>query len=549
MNSPTNSQDHAPIEPGKAADESTNQSQVTATPQPAVPLSPTLSPSGGEGENPAGPRTKVASRPRSPTQPQHGVGPLLPNPPSPRFRRTVGVGAVGTTGSGAEAGAATPAVRAREEAFWERYRARLLAGGVKEEFTVWYRRHVEGFVRFIQPHTLRQAQPADVSEFLFRLHRQPDTQAWHVQQADQALRVLYQEIVKTPWAREWAVPVPFEELAESVPSAELGRKRIYEAWGPWEDSLVRLVKAFRYLHYSYRTEQTYVEWVERFVRTVREHEPSEVGAPDVREFLEGLAVRGKVSAATQNQALNAIVFYFREGLQRALGELGEFERAKAPRRLPVVLSKDEMRRVLGKLEAPYRLMALLMYGGGLRLMECVRLRVKDVDLERHVITVRDGKGAKDRTTLLPASAVEPLQAHLKTVRAQHERDVAAGNGEVYLPAGLARKWPRASQEWGWHWVFASDRLSVDPRGEKVRRHHVSETGIQTALKTALRAAEVHKPASCHSLRHSFATQLLEKGYDIRTVQELMGHKDVSTTQIYTHVMGKPGMGVISPADE
>jgi integron integrase len=438
---------------------------------------------------------------------------------------------------------------ARQEAFWERYRVVLLSAGVKEGVTVWYRRYAERFIRFLEPRSLRRAQPADIAEFLLRIHRQPDSQAWHAQQADQALRLLYQQIVKTPWAAEWAVPLPLEEMAESVPSAELGKQRVFADWGAWEASMERVVKALRYLHYSYRTEQTYVDWVERFVRSVREEDPEKVGAGEVRRFLEVLAVQGKVAAATQNQALNALVFYFREGLQRSLGELGEFERAKRPRRLPVVLSKDEMRRVLEKLEAPYRLMALLMYGGGLRLMECVRLRVKDVELDRHLITVRDGKGAKDRTTLLPESAVEPLKAHLGSVRAQHEADLEAGHGDVYLPAGLARKWPTAAREWGWHWVFASERLSVDPRGGQVRRHHVSETGVQVALKSALRAAQVHKPASCHSLRHTFATQLLEKGYDIRTVQELLGHKDVSTTMIYTHVMGKPGMGVISPADQ
>jgi integron integrase len=437
----------------------------------------------------------------------------------------------------------------REEAFWERYRRMLLRAGVQEGVAAWYRRHVEGFIRFLKPRRLREAEATDVSGYLLRMHRQEDTELWQVKQADKALRLMYQELVKVEWAKEWAVPLPLEEVGESVPSAELGKKAVFAGWGTWAEPLEAMVKSLRYLHYSYRTEQTYVEWAERFVRSVRDGEPGGVGASEVRLFLEDLAVRGKVSASTQNQALNALVFFFREGLKRELGELGGFERAKRSRKLPVVLSREEIQRVLTKMEGTCRLMASLMYGAGLRLMECVRLRVKDVDFERGILTVRDGKGAKDRVTMLPGSAVEPLRAHLEGVRRQHEEDLKAGHGEVYLPGGLARKWPNAGREWAWHWVFPSERLSVDPRGGKVRRHHVSETGIQAALKAAVWAAEVHKPASCHSLRHSFATDLLEGGYDIRTVQELLGHKDVSTTQIYTHVLNRPGMGVRSPLDE
>jgi integron integrase len=435
-----------------------------------------------------------------------------------------------------------------EDRFWERYRLLVVKAGVEEGVAVWYRRHVEAFIRFLKPRRLREAGPGDVAGFLVRMRRRRDTSSWHVRQADKALRLLYQGMVKTPWASEWSVPTPLEEVAELVPSADLGRRPVFAEFGEWAEVLERAVKALRMLHYSYRTEQTYVDWAARFVRRVQDKAPVVVGAFEVREFLENLAVCGRVSASTQNQALNALVFFFREGLKRDLGELGEFERAKRPRRLPVVLTRVEIQRVLERMEDPYRHMALLMYGGGLRLMECARLRVKDVDLERQVLTVRDGKGAQDRVTVLPTAAVESLRRHLESVRALHESDVEAGHGEEYLPGGLARKWPRAGTEWAWHWVFPSDRLSVDPRAGKVRRHHVSETGIQTALKSALRQAGVHKPASCHSLRHSFATHLLESGTDIRTVQELLGHKDVSTTQIYTHVLNRPGMSVRSPLD-
>jgi hypothetical protein len=241
---------------------------------------------------------------------------------------------------------------ARAEAFWERYRQVVMDAGVAEGVAVWYRRHVERFIGFLRPRRLREATPGDIGEFLLRIHRQPDTEDWQVQQADQALRLLYQELVKTPWAAEWSVPLPLAagDVADAVPSARLGQEAVFEKWGVWAQSLERMVTALRYLHYSYRTEQTYVEWAERFVRTVREREPSGVGAMEVRQFLDRLAVQGRVSASTQNQALNALVFFFRQGLQRKLGELGEFERAKAPRRLPVVLTQGEMERVLGQME-------------------------------------------------------------------------------------------------------------------------------------------------------------------------------------------------------
>jgi site-specific recombinase XerD len=228
--------------------------------------------------------------------------------------------------------------RSREEAFWERYRRVVRTARVEDGVAVWYRRHVEGFIRFLKPRRLREAEAADVSAFLLRMHRQEDTELWQVKQADKALRLLYQELVKVEWAEEWSVPLPLEEIGESVPSAELGKKAVFAEWGAWEKSLEAMVKSLRYLHYAYRTEQTYVEWAERFVRSVREAEPSSVGTEEVKRFLEKLAVEGKVSASTQNQALNALLFFFRAGLGRQLGQLGEFERAKRSRKLPVVLS-------------------------------------------------------------------------------------------------------------------------------------------------------------------------------------------------------------------
>jgi integron integrase len=268
----------------------------------------------------------------------------------------------------------------------------------------------------------------------------------------------------------------------------------------------------------------------------------------VTAFLEDLAVRGNVAASTQNQALNALVFLYQQVLGRAPEQYGQFTRAKRPKRLQVVLDRGEVRRLLEGLDGTQHLMAALLYGTGMRLMECVRLRVQDVDFEYHQLAVRDGKGQKDRVVPLPQRLEAPLRAHLDRVRELHRSDLANGFGEVFLPGALARKSPKAPREWVWQYVFPSSRLSVDPRSGKTRRHHVHENGLQKAVKAAAQRAGIHKRVNCHCLRHSFATHLLESGYDIRTVQELLGHADVSTTMIYTHVLNRGGQGVLSPLD-
>ncbi|MCQ4261112.1 integron integrase [Stutzerimonas stutzeri] len=304
----------------------------------------------------------------------------------------------------------------------------------------------------------------------------------------------------------------------------------------------------RLKHYSIRTERVYCEWIKRYVRFHNYRHPLEMGAPEVEAFLSDLAVRRDVSASTQNQALAALLFLYKQVLKQDLPWLGEVVRAKKPARLPVVLSISEVQQILGLLNGEVGLIARLLYGGGLRLMEGVRLRVKDVDFSRNEIVIRDGKGQKDRVTVMPASLVAPLRQHIARVRSLHQLELADGRGDVYLPHALARKYPHARWEWAWQYVFPALGLSVDPRSGAVRRHHLDEKRVQRAFKRAVKESGLAKLATPHTLRHSFATHLLESGQDIRTVQELLGHADVKTTMIYTHVLNRGGLAVLSPLD-
>lgn len=310
---------------------------------------------------------------------------------------------------------------------------------------------------------------------------------------------------------------------------------------------VRAVARMR--HLSIRTEQAYIQWIRRFILFHRKRYPREMGEAEIRAFISHLAVEGGITASTQTVALSALLFLYRDVLKKELPYVSNIERARKPKRLPVVFTRDETRRILANLEGTYWLIGGLLYGSGLRLMECLRLRVKDIDFTYGQITVRDGKGEKDRVTMLPAKLKQPLTRHFQKVRLLHEEDLAAGCGEVFLPYALARKYPNAPMQWGWQYVFPSNNRSLDPRSGKERRHHVADSTVQTAVKKAMQKAKILKHGSCHTLRHSFATHLLEKGYDIRTVQELLGHKDVRTTMIYTHVLNRGGKGVVSPVDE
>ena len=316
-----------------------------------------------------------------------------------------------------------------------------------------------------------------------------------------------------------------------------------------EPRLLEQVSArMRLKHYSRRTEQAYMYWIRRYIRAWLPRHPRELDGVAVEAFLTRLATRDNVAASTQNQALSALLFLYREVLGMELSWMENVVRAKRPQRLPVVLTRTQVARLLERLAGREALMAGLLYGSGLRLMECVRLRVKDVGLDRNELTVRDGKGGKDRMTVLPQALKEGLAMQIAQVRVLHARDLACGLGRVHLPHALERKYPNASAELAWQYVFPATRISVDPRGGQRRRHHIDEKVLQSAVRGAAREAGFDKPVTPHTLRHCFATHLLESGADIRTVQELLGHKDVATTQIYTHVLNRGALGVLSPLD-
>ena len=312
--------------------------------------------------------------------------------------------------------------------------------------------------------------------------------------------------------------------------------------------LDRVRHRIRLKHYSIRTEQAYVDWIRRFIRFHGKRHPETMGAPEVESFLTDLAVTRNVAASTQNQAKSALLFLYKEVLDAELPWLEDIQGARAPGRLPVVLTRREVLQVLAGLRGTHALIGRLLYGTGLRVMEAMRLRVKDLDFERGEILVRDGKGLKDRVTVLPRAVLPQLRRQVEDARRLHARDLKAGWGEVWLPAALARKYRFAARDWGWQYVFPASNRSRDPRTGAVRCHHLSDQAFQRAMRQAVRDAGIAKPATPHTLRHSFATHLLESGYDIRTVQELLGHADVATTMIYTHVLNRGGRAVVSPLD-
>ena len=446
--------------------------------------------------------------------------------------------------------------------FWERYLGKLQKRGVKEVARRWYVRRAEEYIKSLNGKPLAGQDAADVISYLERMGRKDGILDWQFQQIVDAIQILM-EIVDADCLQgvDWeywrasarALPDSHPTVAREnglLPSTRpAGQAPLIEAARQRHGKLLDdLVVEIRQRHYSIRTEQAYLGWACRFILFLGDKAPESAGAPEITAFLQDLAVRGNVAASTQNQALNGLIFLYGQVLQRPPGDLGDFARAKRPKRLPVVLSRSEVAGLLGQLSGVHHLMASLLYGAGMRLMECVRLRVQDVDFAQGMIVVRSGKGQKDRVVPLPQSLSQPLEQHLIEVRALHRADLEKGFGEVFLPDALARKYPNAAREWGWQFVFPSGRLSVDPRSGVTRRHHIHENGLQKTIKKAIPATGIVKRVNCHALRHSFATHLLESGYDIRTIQELLGHADVSTTMIYTHVLNRGGQGVVSPLD-
>ncbi|MFV0415021.1 MAG: integron integrase, partial [Chthoniobacterales bacterium] len=444
---------------------------------------------------------------------------------------------------------------------WLRYRMALKQQGVEREHLDYYRYQVWEWIKFIKPKHFDEGNFEDVELFLKHL-ADGGCKDWKLRQAEEALRVMFQDVEPRKWAVNWP-----EDLLRHLPRdigrgevADLGRRPVDpgvrfdgrtdvgECPEKYGNFLKEVEVKLRSERYSYRTEKTYLDWAKRFLIFSHPGSREVLRWEDAKEFLDYLTLVRRVSASTLNQALSALQFVFRKVLKIRPGGLEEVKRPAARKRVPTVLTREEVKTLLSGMSGTGRLMAELLYGAGLRVMECVRLRVKDIDFGNQYIIVRSGKGDKDRRAPLPRVAVEKLRAQLKVARDRWKKDRETKVEGVFLPDALSVKYPNAAQEWSWYWLFPAPKLSEDPWTEKIRRHHLSENGIQQLVKRSALRVGLTKPVTPHTLRHSFATHLLENGADIRTVQELLGHADVSTTMIYTHVMGRPGSLAVSPLD-
>ena len=447
--------------------------------------------------------------------------------------------------------------------FWHNYLSVLEKSGVPRVARPWYRKHVEAYVAAHSATRLTQHSSAHVDDYLAAKGRNPKLREWQFRQMVDALRLLFCELVRPAWASsyDWSHwrafarelepghPTLRREAAPMPPGAAGGNPLVDRFRSTYDHTYRRFIGTLRVRRMAVRTEQAYEHWLARFFQFHGWPPLDGLGPPAIAAYLEHLALERRVAAATQKVALNALVFLFREVLGRDLADAIGFTRSAPRRRLPVVLSPHEVARLLDAMHGRTQLMAALMYGTGMRLMECVRLRVQDLDFDYRQISVRAGKGDKDRVVPLPQRLIPRLQTHLDAVRTLHEGDLAAGFGEALVPAALARKLGGATRRFGWQYLFPATRLAVDPASGVTRRHHIHETSLQRAIREAARRAGIDKRVSSHTLRHSFATHLLENGRDIRLIQELLGHADVSTTMIYTHVLGRGGLGVASPLDQ
>jgi len=449
--------------------------------------------------------------------------------------------------------------------FYDNYVACLHKASVPEKQRRWYVKHVEVFIKVHSGRRIKSLTGQEVSEYLDMLGRQNRLPGWKFAQCIDAIRILYCELLSTPVCQsaDWdywkasakQLDIDHPSIARQLSPEELSYLKERKGEGPLQqvradhhDLLVRLACEIRRGGLAWRTEQSYEQWICRYILFCKGLSPKQNGATEVRAFLEYLAIRRRVSASTQNQALCALVFLYARVLDQRLGELETFTRAKRARNLPVVLSRSEVMSLLGQLQGIHKILASLLYGTGMRLLEGLRLRVQDLDFTYSRIHVHQAKGKKDRYVPLPGSLADDLHEQIVAVRQLHEKDLTAGFGEVILPDALQRKYPNAGREFKWQFLFPSGRLAVDPHGGKIRRHHLHESGLQKAVKRAATASDINKRVGCHTLRHCFATHLLEANHDIRTVQELLGHAHVSTTMIYTHVLSRPGVGVLSPLD-
>ena len=449
--------------------------------------------------------------------------------------------------------------------FYDNYLKCLDKASIPENQRRWYVKHIEAFIKAHSGHKIKSLARQELDRYLVMLGRQNQLSGWQFAQCINAIRILYCDLLSTPacQAMDWEywensarqLEIEHPTTARQFSAEELSYLKTRKGEGPTHqvrvdhrDLLILLANEIRRRGYAWRTEQAYEQWICRYIIFCNSLPPADTGPTEVKSFLEYLAVRRNVSASTQSQALNALVFLYDKVLGQELGDLKSFARAKRPRNLPVVLSRDEVIHLLDNMQGRHKLIASLLYGSGMRLLEGLRLRIQDIDFAYNRIHIHQAKGKKDRYAPLPGSLVDGLREQVEATRLLHEQDISAGYGEIILPNALQRKYPKAGRELKWQFLFPSGRLAVDPQGGKIRRHHLHESGLQKAVKRASVAANINKRVGCHTLRHCFATHLLEANYDIRTVQELLGHAHVSTTMIYTHVLNRPGVGVFSPLD-